>query len=63
MNFSAIIVIVLMLATLAALIAGLVVMARGGEVNKKWANKLMSYRVWLQGATILALATLIATKV
>ncbi len=48
-----------MLATLGVLVAGLIVMARGGEVNKKHANKLMSYRVWLQGATILALAFLI----
>ena len=59
MKFSVILVIVLMLATLGVLVAGLIVMARGGEVNKKHANKLMSYRVWLQGATILALAFLI----
>lgn len=60
MNFSAVIVVILMLATLGVLLVGLIVMARGGESNKKWANKLMSYRVWLQGATILALVFLIA---
>lgn len=61
MGFGAVIVIVLMLATLGVLIAGLVVMGKGGETNKKWANKLMSYRVWLQALTVLALVALLAT--
>lgn len=49
-----------MLATLASLVVGLIVMAKGGEVNKKYSNKLMSYRVWLQAATILALVFFLA---
>ncbi len=44
-----------MLATLGVLIAGVITMMRGGEVNRKNSNKLMSLRVWLQGATILLL--------
>lgn len=62
MNISAVIVIILMLATLGVLVAGLVVMARGGEINKKWSNKLMAYRVWLQAATIFALVLFIMNK-
>jgi len=62
MQFSVFIVIVLMLATLGVLIAGLVVMARGGAVNKKWSNKLMTYRVFLQAATVLALVFFLANK-
>jgi hypothetical protein len=62
MSISGIIVIVLMLATLGVLVTGLVVMARGGEANKKWSVKLMSWRVYLQAATIAALVLFISTK-
>jgi hypothetical protein len=34
--------------TLCVLFAGLFVMARGGEVNRKYGNKLMRLRVLLQ---------------
>jgi len=51
-----------MLATVGVLLTGLIVMARGGETNKKWANKLMSYRVWLQAATIFAVILLMMNK-
>jgi hypothetical protein len=40
------------LATLAVLIMGLVVMVKGGETNKKLSNKLMAARVWLQAISI-----------
>jgi len=50
------ILIILALVTVAAiLIAGLVVMAIGGEVAGKWSNKLMRYRVLAQGIAVLAL--------
>jgi hypothetical protein len=45
--------IVAMLATLAVLFIGLFSMARGGEFNKKYGNKLMRFRVLFQGAAIL----------
>ena len=38
-----------MLATLAILATGIVSMARGGEFNDRWGNKLMRYRIVAQG--------------
>ena len=38
---------------LASLATGLIAMARGGAFNAKYGNKLMSYRVALQGLAIL----------
>lgn len=46
----------LMLGTLGALFAGLVVMSRGGESNKKHGNVLMRWRVLLQFAALSVLA-------
>jgi len=48
-----ILMIVAMLAVLAALFAGLIGMARGGEFNEKYGNKLMRLRVILQGVALL----------
>lgn len=47
--------------TLGVLLAGVVVMAKGGEANAKWGNKLMRARVISQGVTLglLVLALLI----
>ena len=50
-TFLAAIVGILMLATLGVLIAGMVGMMR--ETNPRRSNKLMQYRVLLQGLTIL----------
>jgi hypothetical protein len=41
-----------MLATLAALIMGVFGMARGGKFNKKYGNKLMRARIFLQAAAL-----------
>ena len=49
----------LMIATLLVVIAGVVVMARGGKLNRKYSNKLMSLRVGLQ-ALVVALVFVIA---
>jgi hypothetical protein len=46
-------------ATLGVLIAGVVSMVRGGEFNRRNANKLMRARVILQGLTLLLLVLLI----
>ncbi len=35
---------------------GIFSMAKGGEFNKKYGNKLMQARVWLQGLTLALLA-------
>lgn len=42
--------------TLIVLIAGLIVMIRGGAVSEKYSNKLMQARVVAQGVAILMLA-------
>lgn len=53
-----ILILLLMLATLGVLIFGVITMMRGGEANRKNSNKLMTIRVWLQGATILLLGVM-----
>jgi len=47
--------------TLGVLFSGLIVMARGGETNRKYGNKLMRWRVIAQGIALalLGLAFLI----
>jgi hypothetical protein len=50
---SDILIMVLMGATLLVLVAGVVVMAIGGKVNAELSNRLMSWRVGLQAATVL----------
>ena len=45
----------LAIVTLVILIVGVAGMARGGDFNKKYGNKLMRWRVITQGATILLL--------
>jgi hypothetical protein len=42
-----------MLAVLGVLFWGILTMARGGEYNVKWSNKIMRYRVILQGIALL----------
>lgn len=49
-------IVVAMLATLGVLFAGFVTMARGGEVNRKHGNRLMRWRVILQGSALLLIA-------
>ena len=45
----------LAIVTLAILLVGVAGMARGGDFNKKYGNKLMRWRVIAQGATLLLL--------
>lgn len=49
-----------LLAVLAALFAGLVVMARGGQASGKWSNKLMQWRVALQALALVIFVILVA---
>ncbi len=58
MKAMTIIIILLMLATLGVLIIGVTLMAFGGKLNKKYANKLMVARVVLQAATLVLLGVL-----
>lgn len=41
-----------MAATVGALVWGLIAMARGGEFNAKWSNKMMRYRILFQFVAI-----------
>jgi hypothetical protein len=42
----------LMMLTMGVLVAGIIVMARGGETNRKYGNKMMAWRVTLQALTL-----------
>ena len=44
---------VAMLGVAASLVAGVIFMAKGGETNKKYSNRLMQIRVWMQGLALL----------
>lgn len=57
-NAAFILLIALMIATAVALVAGLVVMMRGGKINFKYSNKLMQLRVLLQALALAAFALL-----
>ncbi len=53
-----VVLIIALVATLGVLFAGLFAMARGGEFNRKHGNRLMRWRVALQGMALLLLAIL-----
>jgi hypothetical protein len=54
-------VIIFALATLCVLLFGVLTMVRGGEFNRRNSNKLMRWRVILQGVTLMLLALLFLT--
>ena len=45
-------VVIALIGTVAALLAGVVAMARGGDVNRKWGNRLMRARVAMQALAV-----------
>jgi hypothetical protein len=47
-----------LLAVVCVLVTGVVVFARGGEANRRWANRLMNLRVATQAVVVLLLAAL-----
>lgn len=51
-SFFLVLIIVALLAIVASLALGLFVMVKGGEVNKKYGNKLMQARIILQAVAI-----------
>ena len=55
-------VIIAMLMTLGVLFAGLITMARGGDFNRKHGNRLMRWRVMMQGVAILLFAIAMLMK-
>lgn len=60
--FMMILVVIAMLITLGVLFAGLFSMARGGEFNRKYGNKLMRWRVIMQGVALVLFALAMAAK-
>lgn len=52
-SFFLILLVLAMLAVLASLFVGLFAMARGGEFNAKYGNRLMRLRVLFQGVAVL----------
>ncbi len=54
-GFLVVLLIVALVATLGVLFVGLFVMARGGQVNKKYGNILMRWRVILQFSALVVL--------
>jgi hypothetical protein len=61
-TFFFVLMLIAMLAVVASLVIGLVVMTKGGEVNKKYSNKLMQARVTLQGLAIVLFILAVLTK-
>lgn len=51
-----------LLGVLVSLGTGFYAMARGGEFNKKYGNRLMRYRVILQGVALLLLALILMSR-
>ena len=51
-----------MLVTLGVLAAGMIGMARGGDFNAKYGNKLMRLRVILQGLAVVLFLLLVITS-
>jgi NADH:ubiquinone oxidoreductase subunit 6 (subunit J) len=45
-------VVIALIGTVAALLAGVVAMARGGDFNRKWGNRLMRARVAMQALAV-----------
>jgi hypothetical protein len=46
----------------ASLVMGILVMAKGGEVDKKYSNKLMQARVMFQGLALLLFMLAVMTR-
>lgn len=51
-----------MAATVVVLVIGIALMARGGEANRKYGNKMMALRVTFQGLALACVALLLIVK-
>lgn len=61
MNFVVILLFITMVLVAVVMTAGIVLMARGGEQNKKYSNRLMQWRVILQGLALILVGVLFAS--
>jgi Hypoxia induced protein conserved region len=62
MSILVVLLLMAMLATFGVMVVGIALMARGGETNAKYGNKLMQWRVLLQGVSLALLAALVMMK-
>ena len=62
MNLFTVLLIIAMLMTLGVLFAGLITMARGPEYSRKYGNKLMRWRIIMQGIAILIFLLAVLSK-
>ncbi len=53
---------VAVLGVVGSLFAGLFIMGKGGETDKKWANKLMQARIVFQGTAIVMFVLALLTS-
>lgn len=51
-----------LLAVLGSLLAGVFVMARGGDTDRRWSNRLMRLRVGLQGVALVLFLLALMTQ-
>lgn len=61
-NFFFVLLLIAMLAVVVSLVLGLVVMTKGGELKRKYGNKLMQARVMLQGLAIILFLLAVMTQ-
>jgi len=59
MGFLDILLIVVLIAVVGVLLFGLISMARGGEANRKYSNKMMRWRVLLQFAAVAVIVAIL----
>ena len=57
-TFLIVLIAIAMVGVVGVLLAGIVLMGRGGEANDKWSNRLMRARVGLQLAAVVLLMLL-----
>lgn len=57
-SFVILLIILMVIAVVGTLLSGIAVMMRGGELNKKYGNKLMVARVGFQGLSLVLLVIL-----
>ena len=58
-NFLPLVLVVCMLMALLVVLIGVIAMAKNGNFNKKYSNKLMRMRVLFQGVAVLVFAAII----
>lgn len=59
-TFVLILLLLAMAATVGALVWGVIAMARGGDFNAKWSNKMMRYRILFQFIAICVFMALLS---